>query len=813
VVCNPAHTFIKTTRILGKFGMNLWSALQMPTSARLKHKHHHTKTLTTKNPTPKMPKKNDPLLWIAALFGLGCIFYFIYTQNFLENFSIFLALTLSATALFFFNRNSRLAFVFAACGIFLGGSFYANFYEKNFIDHSITGKIYVDGVGKITEIKKFFNPINGLEGANLVISQPKLFEAKFPSTKIKKVKKKKNPKEKAPRKKRKTQKEKAAELGLSLDQYKLQRKAEKERKLIEKAKKAQKKIEENFVNLGAYQEIDRQFLDISKNYQQVAWVENKGRRTFPNPPQKISLNLVKNFSGLEVNDLVAFRALLQPVQRKEFPQDFDFSFDAKAKKIGAYGFILGEVKIIEKQRQSSIDDWFNSLREKINQKIFNALSGDEAAIASAFLIGKQEQISAAVLENIRRCGLAHLLSISGFHLSLAAAIFFVSLRFILSRFEYLALRFDLKKIAAIAAIFASFFYLQIAGAPLPAKRAFLMTLLALLALLFDEKINAKRAVMFALLFLILLNPYAIFNIGFQLSFLAILVLVTCSEEIFLQKKLSLEANFFGKIFNYFWQIIFISFALQIATLPFLMHSFRNVALLGFVSNLLAIPLASFFIMPLGFLALFLMPLGLEKLPLSLMNYGILLLEKIANFVAEIKFSNLIAPEMPGLGVLIAAAGILLLCLEKSRIRFVGIAIFFLSFATIFLAKKPTISFEQNQKFFTIYEGEKLFFSEKLRASKQRQHWMDRFDEKEFRYFETKNYKNFLIEKNKKILVLLKRNKISEICKNDFDVIVNMTSKYQLPACIEPTKIKIDNLDFYHHGSHFFYSSGALKTTF
>lgn len=760
-----------------------------------------------------MPKRNDPLLWIAALLGLGCIFYFNYPQNFSENFSIFLALIFSAAALFFCNKKSFLAFIFAACGIFLFGSFYANFYEKNFTGNPVTGKIYVDGIGKITEIKKFSNPVNGLGGANLVVSQPKLFEAKFPATAIKKVKKKKIPKEKAKRKKRKTQKEKAAELGLSLDEYKLQRAAEKQKKLVEKAKKAQKKFEENFVNVGTYQEIDRQFLDISKNYQQVAWVENKGSKTFPNPPQKISLNLVKNFAGLEVNDLIAFRALLAPAQRKEFPQDFDFSFDAKAKKIGAYGFILGEAKIVEKQRQSSVDDWFNSLREKINQKIFHALSGDEAAIAAAFLIGKQEQISAGILENIRRCGLAHLLSISGFHLSLAAAIFFVSLRFILSRFEYLTLRFDLKKIAAIAAIFTSFFYLQIAGAPLPAKRAFLMTLLALLALLFDEKINAKRAVMFALLFLILLNPYTIFNISFQLSFLAILVLVTCSEEIFLQKKLSFEANFLGKIFNYFWQIIFLSFALQIATLPFLMHSFRNVALLGFATNLLAIPLASFFIMPLGFLALFLMPFGLEKLPLFLMNYGILLLEKIANFVAEIKFSNLTAPEMPGLGAVIAAAGILLLCLEKSRIRYVGIAIFFLSFATIFFTKKPTISFEQNQKFFAIYEDKKLFFSEKLRASKQRQHWMDRFEEKEFRYFETKNRENFLIEKNQKILVLLKRNKIAEICKNDFDAIVNLTAKYALPACINADKIKIDNLDFYHHGSHFFYSSGALKTTF
>ena len=69
----------------------------------------------------------------------------------------------------------------------------------------------------------------------------------------------------------------------------------------------------------------------------------------------------------------------------------------------------------------------------------------------------------------------------------------------------------------------------------------------------------------------------------------------------------------------------------------------------------------------------------------------------------------------------------------------------------------------------------------------------------------------MIEKNKKFLVLLKRSKISEICKNDFDVIVNLTRKYQLPDCIAENKIKIDNKDFYLKGGQFLKYNGSFFT--
>ena len=181
-----------------------------------------------------------------------------------------------------------------------------------------------------------------------------------------------------------------------------------------------------------------------------------------------------------------------------------------------------------------MDSWFLNLREIIRQKILNNLSGDVANVSLALLIGEQKQISKNLLTAIRNSGLSHLLSISGFHLSLASAIFFVSIRWFLVRIEYIALRFDIKKISAIFAIFASYFYLKIADAPLPAQRALIMVWMVMLSLLINRKFDGKRALFLALFLLVLFNPHNLFQISFLLSFLAILTMV-CYVDYFREK--------------------------------------------------------------------------------------------------------------------------------------------------------------------------------------------------------------------------------------------------------------------------------------
>ncbi len=735
---------------------------------------------------PNLIEQEKSNLWLFAplLFASGAAFYISFPLGFLSSLKIFLAFFAVCLLLFFLNRASFRSLVFIGSAIFLAGSFYAIIYQKTFLNYTkITGKVYVDGYGKVESIKTFYNPINRLEGATIVLSKPVLYKSEFVQKITKpKIKKTSLTKSGKPRKPRKPRAPKPP---------------------------SEKKILKTFVNVKNYLDLDREFVDISANYQIIKWQDKNGRPMFPKPPTRILINIVKNPKDVAINDIIALKLRLEPVDKKEFPGDFDFAIDADAKKIGAYGFGFGEVRILKKAEISSLDQWFNEIRKKINNRILAIIPGDAGGIAITLLTGERSLISKDVMNDIRNSGLAHLISISGFHLSLASAIFFVITRFLLSRSEYLTLNYDIKKIAAVIAMFGSYFYLGLSGAPLPAERAFLMVLFILACLLFDKSPNPKRVVMSALFVMVIYNPYAVFNIGLQLSFVAIMTLILGAEILAKYKE-----NF-NKIIWYFLEIIALSILIEITTLPFLMHSFQSIALLGFVANILAIPLAGFFVMPLGFLAIFLMPIALEKYVLILMKYGILLIEKIAFFVAHIDNSTWISPQLSSLGLIIAISGFFITCFTKSYFRFFGILVFLSSFTTLALEKKPDILFDKEQKFFAIYDKKDgLIFSNKLRPSRHRDNWMKEMNEDEFKYL--KNYKKekgvwceknqCLIERSKKVLVVLKRQKDEAICEKDFDVIVNLTAKYALPNCVK-NKVVIDNIDFYKKGGQFFYFDG------
>ncbi len=765
-------------------------------------------------------KQKDRLwLFVPILLGFGAAFYISFEERFSENYLFFLTLFFASVLFSYLTRFSFRSLAFLSVAIFLFGCFYTNFYQNIFLNQTkITGKVYVDAVAKVESIKEFYNPRTKLTGASLLLTNLNLYQTDFtkkPEVKKIKITKKRKSEKKPSHLKKNCHEVMALLFDLQDSRDSLCQKPKKIKS--QKVKKySAKKVHNSFVNIDGYQDVDRKFMDFSKHYQQVKWVENNGRKQFVNPPQKIFISLPKYYHDLNVNDLIAIRVSLEMPDKRQFPDDFDFGINAKAQKIGAYGYGMGKVKILRKAQISSLDQYFISLSSSAKERILKVLSNDEAAIAIALLVGDQNYISKNLMIDIRNSGLAHLLSISGFHLSLMATIFLFITRFLLSRSENLALNFDLKKIAAIAAIFATYFYLKIANSPLPAQRSFLMVLFFLISIFLSQKINAKRVVMSALFLMILANPYNIFNIGFQLSFLAIIVLGAFYDN-FSKFVTTDSKNFIIKFFYYFLGIILTSIAIQIAMIPLLMHSFQNISILGFIANILAIPLASFFVMPLGFLALFLMPIFLEKYVLLLMKPGLTMIAKIAHFVANLDYSYFISPKLSNAGLIIALIGIFLICLSKDKLRIFGILLFIFSFFTISFNHKPNLAFSRDQKLFAIYdEKDGLIISKEIANAKLRDAWLKFFTVKEYKTFDdfsdeelkTKGIlcdeKKCLIKKNKNFLILIKRNELSEICQNNFDVIVNLTRKYELPACVEDDKIKINNLDFYQKGGWFFY---------
>ncbi len=711
------------------------------------------------------------ILWSVVFAGLANYLSVIYFSN-ITFYKIFAALILAIFAYFLakIHQNSSKKIIFWAFFIFLL-FFIITFFSQKIINnyHKITGIIFVDVRGKIDDINKFKKG----GGANLLLSDLILYKSEY--------KQKSFPK------------------------------AKKMRKISENY------ILRNFMNLGGYQEIDRDFLEKSKNYQQILWIKKGDREIYPKPPKRLMIALRGDYGDLAPGDEIYFRAIIGPSKQKEFIGDYDFALDALSKRIGGYGNVLGKIVILKKSTISTYDDFITNLRKKIEQKILYILPNQQGQVTAALLMGNQNLIDEKIMLDIRNSGLAHLISISGLHLSLAAGIFFVSSRFLLSFNQYLTLYYDIKKIAAFFAIISSYIYLEISGSPVPAVRSFFAVLLVMLAILFDHKIDALRSICFTALMLILFNPYNIFSISFQLSFCAILILVVFNK-IWSQSRFKPQGKTCAKkLCSYFIEMMLISIIIQFATMPFLIYYFGDVALYGALSNLIAIPLSSYTTMPLGFAAFFLMPFGLEKIVLLPMSYTIDWIIKIAQFVSNLSYSHIYMPQMPSYSLAVAIFGGLIFCFCQNKLKLVGVIIFVLSFIPIYFIKSPDLLIDGNARFFAIYDkANGLVFSQKLRQSKKRDLWMKKMNEKEFKSFE--NFSDMSLKASgiecskeichlnyhdKKILVIKKRVPIKQICDKNYDIVINLTRRYFLPRCAI-SKIFIDNNDLFEKGMHFLY---------
>ena len=476
---------------------------------------------------------------------------------------------------------------------------------------------------------------------------------------------------------------------------------------------------------------------------------------------------------------------------------YDYRKHLYFQKIGGTGFAIGKVHILEQNSYFLIKDYIKIIRYNIANRILEQVNISSGSIIIALLVGIKDFIPRDINDNIKNAGLAHLLAISGLHLGFAVGIFFLIFRFFLKRSEYLALNHDVKKISAMIAIFFGFLYLVLSGLSVSAVRSFIMVAMAFLAITLDKKIDSLRSLSITAFIILILRPDFILSIGFQLSFTAVLTLILLhnkvkNKEFFLKKR-----SLFGKLLLYFLGIIISSIAVGITITPFLIYYFNQYIQYSILSNLMAIPLISFIIMPLGFLSLFLMLLNLDSLTLPLLSYFVDLLLKIANFNSSLPYSHISVKSISTNSFLFMILGGLIFSLINNKIRYIGLLL--VIFAIYFAYNTPIadIFINREKKLFAIYDKERgLFFSKKNKNNYIVNKWLRFTGESKFQtitdYQDNINHDSYYRFNLKKldILILTKRNKINFLCEQESDILINLT-KYLLPNCIK-NNIVIDN---------------------
>lgn len=443
-------------------------------------------------------------------------------------------------------------------------------------------------------------------------------------------------------------------------------------------------------------------------------------------PTSVRLHINSRKTIVKTGDWIEARAALKPPPAPSAPDSFDFQRHSYFKGIGAIGFVYGDVRVLNNGSQtvSTITGFFDEIRAVIQQRIniIFANQPDERALAIAFLTGNKQTIAEVTHEKIRAAGLAHLLAISGLHIGLVASMVFFTLRFIFAHIPFIALNFPLKKTAALCAIAGALFFTLLTGASIPTIRAFIMTTIVLSGVLLDRKAISLRTVAWAAIAILLIYPESLLGPSFQLSFAAVIALVAFYEK----RRTDPTSN---KTFQYLKGVFSSSLIATAATMPFAAYHFNRIALYGIGSNLLAVPLTVFWVMPFGVLSLLLMPFGLEDYTLKAMGWGITGLLWIADETAALPFAQISIPAVSNLSLALLTIGGLILCLMRSKLRRLSFVPICLALIIAYNTQSPDILIRANGKLNAIKsENGAVMMSNIRHAAYVRSSWMKRWGE-------------------------------------------------------------------------------------
>ena len=522
-------------------------------------------------------------------------------------------------------------------------------------------------------------------------------------------------------------------------------------------------------------------------------------------PTHIRLNIRTQHPTLLPGAKIATKAMLSPPPIAVLPQGYDFSFHSYFKKIGAIGYAITPVKIVKNPQRTTLSILINSLRNQITNHINNTIKQPSAGIASALLVGKRGGIEKPLMEDIRNSGLAHLLAISGMHLALVACISFFSLRLLLALSSYITLHFNTKKWAACGAIIASACYLCISGAPISAQRAFIMVSIMLCAILIDRQNTPIRAVALAALIVLILTPESILTPSFQMSFAAALSLIASFTTLSHLLLPTSHDSWVKRFILYSISLIISSLIAGIATAPFAIYHFNHVASYSVLANIIAIPLTSFWIMPLGLISLLLMPLYLHNFTLNAMGWGIDILLYTAHHISSLPLASHTITSPTPIAMTYIVLGGLWLCLFTTPIRLLGVLLLSIGL-WIPPQTTPDLIISQEGSLFAIkdHQGE-LLFSSLISDRFSRTMWRKHFGQENERLVTNNASPSIRCDtigciykkKGYTISIAFHPLALADDCKQA-DILINLT--FLRPPCKQPVHI-INRYDLLKQGTH------------
>ena len=349
--------------------------------------------------------------------------------------------------------------------------------------------------------------------------------------------------------------------------------------------------------------------------------QNTNQNTNRNTNQSNSLNIPNRIAvtwphkslpqGVEVLPGQVWRMALRlrPVHGRINPGGFDQEGLMFAKGVRAVGQVRGTPQFIDYAPLTSLEVMANGMRHRVRKAMLDVL-GDRLAraVLIALAIGDQQGVSREDWQIFSLTGITHLVSISGSHVTLIAALGGLLVSSVWRRGTWRGVRLSewvpARMVSIWAAVITAFLYCLLAGWGVPAQRTFFMVLMAACGLTFAQSWGGFILVALAAALLTLFDPWAVLSTGFWLSFMAVTVLIMLSQRVDVnhQQLIHDESTprglvFYQKLYRGFALATQLQWVITLMMLPVLAWLFNQVSWVSIFANAVAIPVLTFVVTP------------------------------------------------------------------------------------------------------------------------------------------------------------------------------------------------------------------------
>ncbi|HNX21013.1 MAG TPA: ComEC/Rec2 family competence protein [Bacteroidales bacterium] len=289
---------------------------------------------------------------------------------------------------------------------------------------------------------------------------------------------------------------------------------------------------------------------------------------------KVLIYIQKDSNALKLQpgDLILIQAKFKKIEAPKNPDSFDYQTYMQRKGISLTTYVSNQNWSYYGRNQSfNLTYWAYKIQQRLS-KIFrdHGLKGDEYQVAAAILLGNDDTMEPELKAVYSNAGVSHILSVSGMHVGIIFMIL-----------NYLLLPLDWNKktryLKTGILFFSIWLYSAITGLSPSVIRSATMFSFVLIGAVLKRKTNIFQSLYASLFIILVFNPLLIFDVGFQLSYLAVFGIVI------FQKPIGNLVHPKTRIGNYFWSLCSVSLAAQISTFPisiFYFHQFPNYFLLA-----------------------------------------------------------------------------------------------------------------------------------------------------------------------------------------------------------------------------------------